>query len=338
MIARDWVAEFGRAIDVQPLNPPGYQSIDRVALHDKPPPSLVHLLKAAGSNKAALQPYLDCLDGLVVDVQALLGDPTIHAALAELWLTTYLEVLYGQAASGLELRARAVERWKFPTGMGGMLQALEVLPAYDGMDGGIQGAWRATAAVQAGPFVLLPRMLAEERVGNLESSLLLMLPGVFRLEGVSVDGFFPEECEEETLSDLRDTEPPADASASSAMEYHYAEAERGNTLRVLAAGYTLPLEAALVGLLRIRRLHAFPDEAEHTAWLKAAPHHAVAGAHMSWFQKTVYLSHRNEAGRLLAFARVGERRERLKAVFFEGEEYRQALAYADRHQCKIVIL
>ncbi|BEI87112.1 hypothetical protein CcaverHIS002_0704580 [Cutaneotrichosporon cavernicola] len=340
VIARDWITEFGHAVNVQSLDPADYESTDHtaVALHGAPP-DLVFLLKAAAGSKNAVQLYLACLGDLGVEVQALCDDPEIQSALNQLWLVSYLTVIYGCPVPGLEVRGSAVERWKFPSTVGRMLGSLVVLPAYDGIMGRELAHSRAVAAVQAGAYVLLPRLLAEESVGTLESSLLIMLPGAFRVDKVAVDSFLPDECETVALSDLRDTEPPADASASNIIEYHYAEAETGYALRVLAAGYQLDLAAALKGIMGIRRLHAFTEQVEHTTWLKAAPHHTVAEPqHMSWFQKTVYLSHENEAGRLLAFARVGERRERLKAVFFEGADYRQALAYADRHQCKIVIL
>ncbi|BEJ18140.1 hypothetical protein CspHIS471_0704170 [Cutaneotrichosporon sp. HIS471] len=339
VIARDWITEFGRAVNVLSLDPPDYESVDHaaVALHE-PLPDLVFLLKAAAGSKNAVQLYLACLGDLGVEVQALWDDPEIQSALTELWLASYLTVIYGGPVPGLQVRRRAVEQWKFPSTVGRMLSSLAVLPAYDGMGGELAHS-RAAAAVQAGAYVLLPRLLAEESMGTLESSLFIMLPGAFRVDDVAVDSFLPDKCETVALSDLRDTEPPADASASSIIEYHYAEAETGSVLRVLAAGYQLDLAAALKGILGIRRLHAFTEQVEHTSWLKAAPHHTVAEPqYMSWFQKTVYLSHENEAGRLLAFARVGERREHLKAVFFEGADCLQALAYADRHQCKIVIL
>ncbi|CAK9782211.1 hypothetical protein CC85DRAFT_325338 [Cutaneotrichosporon oleaginosum] len=342
MIARDWVAEFARAIDIPPLSQsPAVEGGGDDA--SAPPPSIHFFINAAAESKVALKTYVAKLGPVGAQAQALWDEPGVPDALRELWLTSLLSAVYGSPASGLEVRARAVERWKIPSGVNSILSVLEVVPAYDGVEAGVQGRTRAAAAVQAGAYVLLPRFLAEESVGAPDDSLLLMLPGVFRLDGVAVDGFFPEDVEAEEasgleLSDLRDVEPPADASASADFQYHYAEAERGYALRVLAAGYPMPLNAAINGVLRVRRLRAFHETGEHGSWLKAAPHQAVAGTYMSWFQKRVYLCHDNHAGRLLAFSRVGERREHIKAVFFEGDDYRQALAYADRHQCKVVIV
>ncbi|GMK60089.1 hypothetical protein CspeluHIS016_0903060 [Cutaneotrichosporon spelunceum] len=261
VMSRDWIAEFGRSIDVQMLDPPGYDSTDRATL--------------PGESKNALQLYLACLGDLGREVQTLWGEPEIQSALVELWLTSYLALAYGAQVPGLELRGRMLERWKLTARMVSMLSALEVLPAYDRIMNGGTGTNRAMTAVQAGSFVLLPSLLAEENAGTLESSPLLMLPGLLQVGGVT-EGFFPEECARVVLIDLRETEPPADASASSPIEYHYAEAERGCALQVIAAGHELDLAGALKGILGIRRLRGFEVEAEHATWLKAAPHHAVA--------------------------------------------------------------
>lgn len=315
-------------------------------------PNLLQLLYEASVTKSSLSQYLQILaaqidDNFAQDVQALWNCPEVQASLSGLWLVCLLEAMYDGPVAALELRTGAVDEYKIPSNFADMLKRiLNLIPAYANVEARPSvdhGRSRFCTVVQCGAFVLLPRVLAEEEVGDVRAPLLVMLPGSLCMDGVMVEGFYLNQDipGSAPVQDLRTdiVSLPTDASVSHAIEYHYQEAEKGYWYSVTAAGYHLRLEHLMKGLLTIRTVKQYSEETEHSQWNKAAPHHSIVGAHAAtWFNKIIYLAHGNHAGRLLAFSRVGERSERLKAVMYTGTDYRQALAYADRHQCKIVIL
>jgi hypothetical protein len=55
----------------------------------------------------------------------------------------------------------------------------------------------------------------------------------------------------------------------------------------------------------------------------------------------IYLSHKNEAGRLLALSRIGaagSQEDCLAVLCPDDQDYLQSQAYAEKHKCNIVIL
>jgi hypothetical protein len=186
----------------------------------------------------------------------------------------------------------------------------------------------------------MPRILATEEIIGIDNSPFIMVPGHLAKDGIFVRLFFyDEECQcPPDISDIRpQARIPSDANDSSTIEYVYEQAEWGYKFWTIEAGHRIWLDE-LVGSVLF--MHHVNDEyhhdtaAESTSWELASPHHTTK--RQTPPAKTLYLSIRNPAGRGLALSRA--RRAPNTAVVHFGDDYRRALAYADRYGCNIVIL
>jgi hypothetical protein len=177
--------------------------------------------------------------------------------------------------------------------------------------------------------------------------------------GNLVRSFLPEDAFPfKVITDIRDTSPPADASDSELLEYFYTCLEGGERYQyhVRAAGHYLQLGGLVDSWLHLHHLSKATADVHlgfefdhddhprtHVEWNKVAPRHRYAdeGNHSEerpphdTAPRTLYLTYKNEAGRLLALSQ----REFAKSVFcHEDREYHQALAFARSIGARSVIL
>ncbi len=314
---------------------------------------LRQLLPVAAATKTLPLQYLDVLKkqhgaDFAVKVDRLFQDPDVQTSLKQLWIVTFLQVVFAGPALSLELSTRAIDDFKLPVSVDRMIAlSARLIPAYSSIEAPDGDGWiRLSAAVQSGAFVLLPRVLADEGIGEESAELLVALSGSLDMDGVKVDGFYLDhDVHLPPITDIRNTAPPADASASATLEYHFTEAEHGYSYRIHAAGYPLRLDRVLKALLVLHhdyRYYRYAGKLDHTSWVKVAPHHSLeyetSGLGASKPPKTMYLTDGNDAGRLLALSRVGER-DRVKAVYNRHLSLTAwTLQFADLLHSRVIIL
>jgi hypothetical protein len=313
---------------------------------------LKELLPVAAATKTLPLQYLDVLSEqhgsyFALKVDGLFQDRDVQTSLKELWIVTFLQALFAGPALSLELSTRAIDDFKIPSTLDCMIAlSARLIPAYSSIEAPDGDGWiRFSAAVQSGAHVLLPFVLAWEGISDRHDRLLVAIPGSLDMDGVKVDGFYLDhDVHLPLITDIRDTAPPADASASATLEYHFTEAEHGYWFRIHAAGYPLRLDHVLKALFTLHYTFPAGDYAgtlDHTSWVMAAPHHSIEheapGPGASRHAKTIYLTDGNFAGRLLALSRVGEK-DRVKAVVRGGASLPRTVHYADRAECRVVVL
>jgi hypothetical protein len=254
----------------------------------------------------------------------------------DILILSLLKVIFGLSYTGLEVNVDRLDSFWFPSTLNALIpQVFELIPAFDVPVTTHRTFSICCSVVQCGAYVLMPRILAEEKISAIDSSPFLMVPGWLSKDDIPVGGFFYDELHE--AMDMTDTRPqariPSDASDSQGIEYFYEEAEYGYKFWTIEAGHRVMLDGLIEGILS---MHSVDDEYDETAapttWEKAAPHHTIPPQP----HKTLMLSSGNIAGRRLALSRAGT--VSCPAVVNFSTDYRRALAYADRYHCNVVIL
>ena len=213
----------------------------------------------------------------------------------------------------------------------------QLLPAFDVPVTTYRKLSICCSVVQCGGYVLMPRILAEETISDIDSSPFLMIAGRLAKAGIPVRGFYYDEAHQESEIDARKPAAriPSDASDSHKIEFIYEEADFGYKFWTNEAGHRLNLDGLIQGLLLMHSVHDwYEEESAETTWTRAAPHHTLPLR--TYVEKTLYLSSNNVAGRRLALSRAGD--SLIYSVVNFGKDSRKALAYADRFGCKVVIL
>lgn len=246
------------------------------------------------------------------------------------------KALFGLSYTGLELNLDSLSLFHFPSNFNLLIpHVFNILPAYDVCVTTHRNFSRCCSVVQCGGYALMPRILAEKEIGDIDSSPFIMVPGHIAMNGVPVKGFFYDEQHGETQIDaIRPEAPvPSNAGDSDVIDYVYEQADYGYKFWTIEAGHRLNLDGLVEGILFMHKADdSYDDRATLTPWQRAAPHHMVLHA----LQKTVYLAYGNVAGRRLALSRAGTASS--IAVVHTGRDYGRALAYANRYECGAVIL
>jgi hypothetical protein len=283
----------------------------------------------------------------VAVVKNALHDGTGKYETTVLLVISLLKILFGSCYTGLELRTSDLRWFNFGDDFLERLfdDPLELICPYYGIPIPPEHSFsRCCSVVQCGGYVLMPRILAEESLRGLDSSIFTMVPGHLAKDGVPVKLFLynerPEKFDE--IEDLRPQMPvPSDASDSATIEYMYEETEYGYLFWTVEANHRLNLNGLMEA---ISRMHAVDDSyaatADHSTWHRAAPHHVTplttTTRTASMVERTLYLSFNNNAGRRLALSRAGDTGRNVVLHF--GVDYRRALAYAEDHHYDTVVL
>ena len=248
-----------------------------------------------------------------------------------------LKTIFGLSYSALELKLKDLDYFSFTsTDLRTLIPRLfGILSAYDVPVTTYRTSSVCCSVVQCGGYVLMPRILAEEKIGDIDSSPFIMVPGQLAKNGVPVNGFFYDEQHGEThVNAIRPEAPvPSNAGDCDVIHYIYEEADFGYRFRTVEAGHNLNLDGLIEGILSMHKVDDFfADQAGLANWECAAPHHMVLHA----LQKTVYLSYGNVAGRRLALSRAGDAKS--IPVVHTGRDFKRAMAYANQYGCGIVVL
>jgi hypothetical protein len=265
-------------------------------------------------------------------------DHEARNSVAEILIFSLFRVLFGRSYTGLEVNINQLDAFLFPRTLPELVpRMLGLLPAYQVPVTVYRQFSICCSVVQCGGYALMPRILAEETLSGVDSSPFIMVPGQLAKDLVPVRGFYyDEQHKENQITDLRPgSRVPSDASDSDDVEYIYEEADFGYKFWTKQAGHRINLDGLVYGIILMHSTDdTYGDTASSTSWTSAAPHHMIAVRYP--LPKILYLSFNNQAGRVLALSRAGEA-QCISVVHF-GRDYRQALAYAERHECNIVIV
>jgi hypothetical protein len=253
-----------------------------------------------------------------------------------------LEALFGSSYSGLELQLDSLGGYSFPSELDSLIPNLfRILPAYNVPIISQRPYTYCCSAVQCGGYVLMPRILAEEEVINIDSTPFIMVPGRLAKDGVPMDQFIYDEQHSEL--DPLDLRPgafvPSNAGESDTIDFCYEEVEYGFQFHTVEAGHRLNLDGLIHGILLMHKINdSYNMQAPLTDdWLCAAPHHTIRGPDFS-DKKTLYLTYNNNTGRRLALSRVGDMGTNPACIVHAGRDVGRALAYANRYGCQVIIL
>ncbi|KAH8919283.1 hypothetical protein BT69DRAFT_1284923 [Atractiella rhizophila] len=247
-----------------------------------------------------------------------------------------LKSLFGLSYKALEVNLNLLTLQTFPPEINLVIEGLiNVLPAFSVPVTTYRRFSSFCSVVQCGGYVLMPRILAEEKIGDVDSSLFIMVPGRLAKDGVPVNGFFYDE--QHTMSHIDalrpDTPIPSNAGDSDAIDYVYEEADYGYKFWTVEAGHRLDLDGLIQGILWSHSVDdSYGERGSPMQWQCAAPHHTMLATH----PKTIYLAYGNVAGKRLALSRAGT--GCCISVVHTGRDYKRALAYANQHKCGVVIL
>jgi hypothetical protein len=265
-----------------------------------------------------------------------LKNTDVCKAIDRVLAVSLLKVLFGLSYTGLELNLDALDYFHYPAYLEALIPHLfDVLPAYNVPVTTYRTFSRCCSVVQCGGYALMPRILAEEEIGDIDGSPFIMVPGRLAKDGVPINGFFYNEQHGETHMDaIRPEAPvPSNAGDSNVIDYVYEETDYGYKFQTVEAGHRLNLDGLINGILLMHRVDdSYGDQAAISYWQRAAPHHMVLHAN----SKAVYLAYGNVAGRRLALSRAGD--AKCFSAVHTGKDYRRALAYANQHGCGAVIL
>jgi len=108
----------------------------------------------------------------------------------------------------------------------------------------------------------MPRILAKDKIGDIDSPPFTMIPGQLAKNGAPVKGFYYEEQHgKEHIWALRpDSRVPSDIGNSHAIEYIYQEVMEGYKFWTLEAGHRVNLDGLLVGILNMHQVDDFYDD------------------------------------------------------------------------------
>jgi hypothetical protein len=251
------------------------------------------------------------------------------------------EALFGSCHSGLELQLDSLGGFGFGSQLDSLIPNLfRILPAYHVPVISQRPFTYCCSAVQCGGYVLMPRILAEDKIIDIGSTPFIMVPGRLAKDGVPINHFIYEEQHSElSVFDFRPDAPvPSNGGESDTIDFFYEEADYGFHFYTVEAGHRLNLDGLLRGILS---MHKIDDSYNMRApltddWLRAAPHHTIQGEG-SRGKKTLYLTYGNNAGRRLALSRVGDRTDPT-CIVHTGRDYGRALAYANQYVCEVIIL
>lgn len=328
-IVNKWIVAFVSETDGQPEDAEKMQKL---------------LVKAASLNDSNMKV------GLVQEVESYagpreasvlhqaLGTPSTVRAIEEILILSLFKTLFGLSYTGLELNTDYLDSFLFPDHVDTLIpQLLQLLPAFDVPVTTYRRLSLCCSVVQCGGYVLMPRILAEEKISDIDSTPFLMIAGRLAKDGNPVHGFFYAESHRESEIDASRPEAriPSDASDSNAIKFLYEEADYGYKFWTEEAGHRLNLDGLIQGILLMHSVDdGYDKESASTTWTGAAPHHMLPrGTNRG---KTLYLSYNNVAGRRLALSRAGDALS--SSVVHFGKDYRKALAYAERFNCHAVIL
>ena len=267
---------------------------------------------------------------------------TVH----DILVVFLLEVLFGSSYSGLELQLDSLGGFSFPPQLDSLIPNLfRILPAYNVPIISQRPYTYCCSAVQCGGYVLMPRILAEEKVIDIGTTPFIMIPGRLAKDGVPVEQFiYEEQYSELTLMDLRPGAPvPSNAGESDTIDFSYQEAEYGFQFYTVEAGHRLNLDGLIRGILFMHKIDdSYGVQAPLTDdWRRAAPHHTIRGQDFRG-KKTIFLTYNNNAGRRLALSRVGDMATNPTCIVHAGRDIGRALAYANQYgrdsPCEVIIL
>jgi hypothetical protein len=256
-------------------------------------------------------------------------------AMKNILASCLLKSLFGLSYVGIEVKNSDLLVFQFDYFDNIISGLFGIIPAYKLPVPNLQSFSRCCSVVQNGGYALMPRILADDKIGYVDCSPFVMIPGRLARNKVPVDGFFYDEhYSGENTEDLRPNAPvPSDAAASHDIDYVYEEAEYGYKFWTVEAGYRVDLNWLIAGFLNMHVVNDFYDDhADLAYWQLAAPHHIPQVR----YPRLVYLTYGNVAARRLALSRAGE--GPCVAVVHNGKDHTRALAYAERYNCWIVIL
>jgi hypothetical protein len=324
-IAHMWMETFLKHID----------ETDEVNLSDGLQ-EMQKLLAIRGQNDDLGSVFLKNIEPITgPGLEKLLNDISLRQYIEDQLIFSLFRVLFGRSYAGLEIDLVNLGQFMWLTDFHGLVaEVLYLLTAYRVPVAAHRKFSICCSIVQGGGYVLMPRILAEETISEIDSSLFIMVPGRLAKNDLPVQGFYYDEWHEYMeMNDIKTpTRLPSDASANSSIEFQYEEAEYGYKFWTIEAGFRLHLDDLIQGLLFMHTINDdYEDLSAATTWQCATPQHTPVQN-----QKTIYLSFRNVAGRRLSLSQVGPFRR--SAVVHFGLDHRRALGYAENHNCDVIIL
>ncbi len=283
-------------------------------------------------------------DDLDAEVREHSSKSEVVTALQDLSVLTLLQAVCHGSILSLELELTAVRDFfrpgsEFPTTF---LRVLDVIPACrrPGFD---RHSVRWGFAVESGASVICPSVLAQEKIGTADSRLLTVLPGSLQKDGASISGFYPDAhtIAQNIPFDIRDTALPADGSDNNIIEYFYTrDEEEACYYSVRAAGYPLRLERMFPAILDVHH-YSSPPTATDNGWKEATKQWDTVPPHNTSYKESagqknnrIFLTHQNEAGRLLALSNSPH----YGVVMCPDDDYLGAWGYAESSGHSTLIL
>jgi len=111
-------------------------------------------------------------------------------AIQDVLLLSLLKVVFGLSYTGLELNMNYLDPFTFPDSFRALIPTLlDVIQAYDAPTTTRRTFSICCSVVQNGGYFLMPRVIAEELISDLDSSIFVMIPGWLAKDDVPVVGF-----------------------------------------------------------------------------------------------------------------------------------------------------